>query len=168
MGILIRDEQPDDIDTIDRLTEAAFANQPYSSHTEQFIVRALRQAGALTLSLVAVRGEEILGHVAVSPVQLSNGEANWHGLGPISVRPDHQRRGIGSMLMQSAIQRLKGTGSAGCVLLGEPAYYARFGFKVHPGLELPGVPAQYFQALPFGNRVPQASVSYHGAFDATA
>jgi putative acetyltransferase len=168
MDLLIRNEQPGDIDAIGRITEAAFAGQAYSSHTEQFIVNALRRAGQLTLSLVATRGDELLGHVAVSPVRLSNGAVGWHGLGPISVRPDQQGQGIGSALMEAAIARLQAMGSAGCVLLGEPAYYARFGFRVYPGLELPGVPAEYFQALPFGGDVPQASVQYHDAFNATA
>ena len=58
--------------------------------------------------------------------------------------------------------------SGGCVLLGDPAYYSRFGFKARPGLVLPGVPAEYFQALPFGPDAVHAEVSYHAAFDATS
>ncbi|MGH8052424.1 MAG: GNAT family N-acetyltransferase [Stenotrophomonas sp.] len=164
----IRDERPDDIEAIDRITQAAFAEQPYSSHTEQFIVAALRNAGQLTLSLVAVKGDKVIGHVAVSPVTLSSGDNGWHGLGPISVAPAHQQQGVGSALMQTAIARLQAAGSAGCVLLGEPAYYARFGFKANPALELPGVPAEYFQTLSFSGEPPVAHVQYHAAFDATA
>lgn len=168
MNLLIRDEQATDAEAIGHLTEAAFADQPHSSHTEQFIVQALRAAGQLSVSLVATDGTDLLGHVAVSPVTLSDGSTGWHGLGPISVRPDRQGQGIGTGLMHAAIQRLQALGSAGCVLLGEPAYYARFGFKAYPGLELPGVPAMYFQALPFGAQVPRASVQYAAAFDARA
>ena len=57
-------------------------------------------------------------------------------------------------------------GAAGCVLLGEPAFYGRFGFKAEPQLRLPGVPPEYFQALAFGPSRPQGTVAYHAAFDA--
>ncbi len=164
----VRDEQPGDIAAIDRVTQAAFLPVAYSSHTEQFIVSALRAAGQLTMSLVAETDGHVVGHVAVSPVSLSSGDNGWYGLGPISVRPDHQNRAVGTSLMQAAIHRLKAQGSAGCVLLGDPAYYARFGFKAYPDLVLPGVPGMYFQALPFTDHVPKAQVRYHPAFEATA
>ena len=134
----------------------------------QFIVTALRKAGQLSVSLVALEGEALVGHVALSPVMLSSGDAGWHGLGPISVRPDRQGHGIGAALMVAAIERLKTMGSAGCVLLDDPAYYVRFGFKACEQLVLPGVPAEYFQALPLAGGIPAAEVSYHAAFEASA
>lgn len=166
--ILIRDEQAADAGAIARLTELAFRDEPHSSHTEAFIVAALRRAGQLSLSLVATAGDTLLGHVAVSPVALSSGAAGWYGLGPISVHPDRQRQGIGSALMHAALRRLREQGAAGCVLLGEPAWYGRFGFERHAGLVLPGVPAGYFLALPFGGAAPRGEVRYHDAFEATA
>ena len=168
MDLSIRNEQPNDVNAIARLTEAAFANAPHTSHTEHFIVAALRKAGQLSVSLVAVEGDDLVGHVAVSPVPLSSGDAGWHGLGPISVRPDRQGRGIGSALMLEAIERLKAMDSSGCVLLGDPGYYARFGFRACEQLVLPGVPAEYFQALPLADGIPAAEVSYHTAFEANA
>lgn len=167
-GITIRDEAAKEADAIGLLTQVAFLHETYSSHTEQFIVAALRRAGQLTVSLVAASGQELVGHIAISPVSLSTGETGWHGLGPLSVHPRWQRRGIGSALVNTALERLWQMHSAGCVLLGDPAYYSRFGFKVWPELVLPGVPAEYFQALPFGPDVPHAEVSYHAAFDATS
>ena len=164
MNLLIRDEHPSDVNAIARLTEAAFANAPHTSHTEHFIVAALRKAEQLSVSLVALEGNDLVGHVAVSPVTLSSGDTHWHGLGPISVRPDRQGHGIGTALMSEAIARLKAMGSAGCVLLGEPAYYARFDFKPYEQLVLPGVPAEYFHALPLADAVPKAEVRYHAAF----
>lgn len=165
MNLDIRNEQPGDVDAIARLTEAAFANAPHASHTEQFIVAALRKAGQLSISLLAMEGDDLVGHVAVSPVTLSSGDSGWHGLGPISVRPDRQGRGIGAALMVAAIERLKAMGSAGCVLLGDPGYYARFGFKAYGQLVLSGVPAEYFQALPLAGGVPDAEVRYQAAFE---
>ena len=167
MNISVRNERVDDIETISRLTEAAFRNEEHSSHTEQFIVNALRRAGRLTISLVAEEGEVIVGHVAISPVTLSSGATGWYGLGPISVWPGHHGQGIGSTLMRAALGELKRMGGAGCVLLGDPGYYGRFGFEVRPGLVLPGVPPEYFQALSFDGELPTGSVSYHEAFDAT-
>ncbi|WP_150628266.1 GNAT family N-acetyltransferase [Pseudomonas fluorescens] len=166
MHMTIRNEQPQDIEAISRLTEAAFRNEEYSSHTEHFIVNALRRTGQLSISLVASEHDEILGHVAISPVSISSGVTGWYGLGPISVRPDRQGKGIGSALMRAALQQLRQQGAAGCVVLGDPAYYGRFGFKAHPGLELPDVPPEYFQALSFTGELPVGVVKYAAAFDA--
>ncbi len=166
MHMTISKERPQDIEAISRLTEAAFRNEEYSSHTEHFIVNALRRTGQLSISLVAAEHDEILGHVAISPVSISSGVTGWYGLGPISVRPDRQGKGIGSALMWAALQQLRQQGAAGCVVLGDPAYYGRFGFKAHPGLELPDVPPEYFQALSFTGELPVGVVKYAAAFDA--
>jgi len=123
MNILVRDEQPADIVSITRLTETAFRDRPYASGTEQVIVNALRHHGQLTISLVAVDGEEIVGHVAVSPVTISSGATGWYGLGPISVWPERQRQGIGSTLVRAALAELRRRETRGCVLLGDPGYY---------------------------------------------
>lgn len=167
MNITLRNERPEDIPAINRLTEAAFANAEHSSHTEHFIVDALRRAGQLSVSRVAVEGDTLVGHVALSPVTLSSGVSGWFGLGPISVLPARQGQGIGSLLMKAALAELQRMGGAGCVVLGDPAYYGRFGFKPQPGLTLPGVPAEYFQALALDGAVAQGTVQYHDAFSAT-
>lgn len=168
MNVRIRPEGPDDAQAIDCVTVAAFATTPHTDHTEHFIVRALRAADALTVSLVAEADGKVVGHVAVSPVAITDGSLDWFGLGPISVLPAAQGRGIGSALMVEALQRLRNRPAAGCVLLGDPAFYRRFGFRPVAGLALPGVPAEYFLALAFGNAFPQGNVTYHPAFKATA
>ena len=165
--VTIREERAGDADAIAQLTEEAFRDVPHSSHTEQFIVNALRRDKQLAISLVAVEVDTIVGHVAISPVTISTGATGWYGLGPVSVLPSYQRRGIGSMMMRSALAELRALGAAGCVVLGDPVYYERFGFKVHQGLELPGVPPEFFQAVSFGPKVPVGSVRYHEAFTAT-
>lgn len=166
MSVVIREEASLDAATIHAVTASAFLNAPHTSHTEHVIVDALRRAGALTLSLVADEGGEVVGHVAVSPVSIADGTTGWFGIGPISVRPDLQGRGIGSLLMRDALRRLRERGAAGCVLLGNPAYYARFGFMPEPSLVLPGVPPEYFQALRFDGPWPRGVVTYHAAFEA--
>ena len=168
MPILVRPECPADIPTIFAVTEAAFRTAAHSAGTEQFIVDALRRAGALAVSLVAVAEGRVIGHVAVSPVALSGGEPGWYGLGPISVLPAQQRTGIGSQLMHAAMQALREKGAAGCLLVGDPAYYLRFGFRPATGLEYPGVPPEYFMAVSFGATLPQGVATFHPAFGATA
>ena len=168
MNPVIRQEGPLDAAAISAVTAAAFLDAPHTAHTEQFIVEDLRKAGAMTISLVAEQGGEVVGHVALSPVSISDGSTGWYGLGPISVTPGLQGKGIGSLLMQAAIRRLRELGAAGCVLVGDPSYYSRFGFKPEPSLVLPGVPPEYFQALRFAPSLPHGGVTFHEAFSARA
>jgi putative acetyltransferase len=166
VNIKIRKETAADIAAIQAVTISAFLKAPHTSHTEQFIVEALRKAGLLTISLVADADGTVIGHVAVSPVSISDGASGWFGLGPISVVPQHQGRGVGSRLMQEALRNLREQGAAGCVLLGEPDYYSRFGFRADPNLILPDVPPEYFQAISLDSSRPHGTVSYHEAFNA--
>jgi len=164
--IQLRAESPQDAAAIERVTMAAFLDAPHTSHTEQFIVGALRRAGKLTVSRVATHDGEVVGHVAVSPVQVSGTDLHWYGLGPVSVLPNYQGRGIGSALVMEALLVLSNTGAAGCVVLGDPGYYKRFGFEANAALRLPGVPSEYFMAVAFDDSVPDGDVSYHEAFQA--
>lgn len=164
----LRKETPADIAAIEAVTIAAFKDAAHTQHTEQFIVRGLREAGVLSVSLVAEDDGAVIGHVAVSPVTVSSGAAGWYGLGPISVLPARQGGGVGSRLMEQALAELRALGASGCVVLGEPGYYARFGFVAVASLVLPGVPAEYFQALVFTGPPPAGTVTYHAAFAATA
>lgn len=166
MSIIIRPERAFDAPAIEHVTIEAFRNAPHTDHTEQFIVRALRRADALTVSLVAEADGQLAGHVAVSPVSIHDGTDRWFGLGPISVLPAHQGRGIGTRLMEAALQQLRSASANGCVVLGDPAYYGRFGFSPLAGLVLPGVPAAYFQAMVFNGGLPRGEVTYHPGFDA--
>jgi len=172
MPLQLRHETPNDIAAIEAVTVAAFADAPHTSHTEQFIVRALRAAGELTLSIVAEEHGQVVGHVTLSPVAITDDHGqsapDWYGLGPISVLPQRQGHGIGSRLMEQALAELRAMQAAGCVLLGDPAYYARFGFEAHAGLQLPGVPPGYFMALALHGPVPEGIAQYSDAFNAAA
>jgi len=165
---IIRPEQPGDIAAITHLTELAFRSHPHSSHTEQFIIQALREAGVLTVSLVAERDTQIIGHIAFSPVQISDGSPHWYGLGPMAVAPQYQRQGIGQALVNAGLAALRTRDAAGCVLLGEPEFYGRFGFRNHAGCILAGVPPAYFLSLPFGPHSATGQVNYHAAFNASS
>jgi putative acetyltransferase len=163
----IRSERPEDLDDIRALTSAAFRNEPHSDGTEAAIIDGLRKAGALTISLVAIDEGEIVGHIAFSPVAI-NGDANgWYGLGPVSVRPDRQRKGIGQSLIRTGLDHLRSIDAQGCVVLGEPSYYGRFGFVSDPNLRYSNAPPEYFQRLAFTGAAPKGEVSYHPSFNTT-
>lgn len=163
MILNIRPESPPDKDAIESVIAAAFLDAPHTSHTEQLIVSALRDAGQLTLSLVAETHGNIVGHIALSPVTIADGSCGWYGLGPLAVVPAHQNQGIGTKLVTQALNQLRLLGASGCVVLGEPTYYRRFGFTAR-SLILPDVPAEYFQAICFQGSMPTGIVTYHNAF----
>jgi putative acetyltransferase len=162
--MIIRKETEADIEAIYKLTETAFRNHPYSHNTEQLIVDALRAADALTVSLVAEVDGEVVGHIAFSPVTISDGSSGWYGIGPISVLPELQRRGIGKSLMHEGLSKLKAMGGRGCALVGDPGFYERFGFRNNPHLILEGVPQEYFLVLSFDENKPQGTFVFHEAF----
>jgi putative acetyltransferase len=171
MTLIIRTETPTDISNIRSLVEAAFLQAPHTGHNEHLVVDALRAANALSVSLVAELSGQIIGHVALSPVSISDGnppdsDQRWFGLGPISVLPEFQRQQVGSQLMHRAIEHLVSADATGCVLLGDPGYYSRFGFKVTDKLVLAGVPREYFQSLDLKKNDRRGFVKYHRAFTA--
>lgn len=164
---MIRKETNADAGSITEVTVAAFETLEVSDHTEQFIIEALRAANALTLSLVAEVDGRVVGHIAFSPVTISDGTTQWYGLGPVSVLPEYQRQGIGKALIQEGLSRLKNLGARGCCLVGHPKYYRQFGFRNVAGLVLEGVPQEVFFALSFDGRFPHGNVTFHEAFKAT-
>ncbi|MGO4222486.1 GNAT family N-acetyltransferase [Lysobacter sp. TAF61] len=162
----IRTESQADHTAISKLIAAAFADQPGEGATEQRIVDALRADGALSLSLVADIDGRIAGHVAFSAVRVGDGAVGWYGLGPVAVAPGDQRNGVGTALIRAGLSEIAERGARGCVVLGDPAYYQRFGFRNEPGLTFGDVPPQYLQALAFGDRVAEGEVTYHASFTA--
>jgi len=164
--IIIRNEIDADVDSITEVTVAAFNTLEISNHTEHFIVEALRANNALTVSLIAEVDGHVVGHVAFSPVTISDGSQNWYGLGPVSVLPEHQRKGIGKSLIVEGISRLKGLNAKGCCLVGHPDYYRKLGFKNVSGLVHEGVPQEVFLAMSFDGQIPQGTVNFHDGFKA--
>ena len=162
--MLIRPEAPSDIQSISEVTIAAFNTLEISQHTEQFVINALRQANVLTISLVAEIFGKIVGHIAFSPITISDGTKDWYGLGPVSVLPEYQKKGIGKALIYEGLNRLKKMGAKGCMLVGHPEYYIKFGFKHIPGLFHEGVPPEVFFVLPFSSEIPQGKVEFHESF----
>ncbi|OPY53632.1 MAG: Acetyltransferase (GNAT) family protein [Methanosaeta sp. PtaU1.Bin112] len=167
MKIVIRNETEADTEAISEITKAAFDNLAISDHTEQFIIDALRDGKALAISLVAADGNRVVGHIAFSPVKISDGSPGWYGLGPISVLPELQKQGIGRSLMREGLARLRSLGAKGCILVGDPGYYERFGFRSPKDLVVEGVPQQFVLALPFEDSRASGNAIFHDAFAAT-
>ena len=161
----IRPETPQDKGAIEQITLAAFNGKWYSDQTEHLVINRLREAGAMSVSLVAEMDGKVVGHVAFSVVTINSEDIGWYGLGPVSVLPELQKQGIGSKLIREGLYVIKEKGAKGCVLEGDPEYYQRFGFKAYPGLFYEGTPdPKYFVALPFYADVPEGKVEFHRAF----
>lgn len=168
IAITIRSEEAADAARIREVTELAFREAAHTCGREHLLVGELRESGALTLSLVAVSDLGIVGHVAASPVIVSNATGEWFGIGPISVLPPCQRQGIGSRLMDSALARLRARGARGCVLVGDPRFYARFGFESDRSLVVAGVPAEVTLSLRFTRCDDHGTARFHEAFGVTS
>lgn len=160
--MVIRDEAIGDRPAISRLITEAFLALPQSSGTEASIVEALRGDAALDLAMVAEEHGEVIGYLAASAATIGT-DANWGLIGPIAVEPSRQRQGIGTALMNEAIQRLRAS-SRGAALVGDPAYYTRFGFRAFPELTVSGCPSEFVQALPLDGTEPRGELIHHPAF----
>ena len=168
LKVNIRPENSKDSNTISEVISTAFKNHQYSNHKEQLIVEQLRESSALSVSLVAEYKGKLIGHIAFSKVKIGGQENSWYGLAPVSVIPEYQKSGVGSQLVNAGLEAIKVKGAEGCVLLGEPEYYKRFGFKAIDSLTLEGVPPEFFLSLNFRGKIPIGKVSYHHAFQDNA
>lgn len=164
----IRDERPDDAVTLRDLTYRAFKPMSFSDDSEADALDQLRADGDLMLSLVAEQDSKIVGHVAFSPVSFTDGSTGFAGLGPISVEPDLQRRGIGRALIDAGFARLKQLGMRGCVLIGNPDVYASSGFVSSGQLSYQDLPSQYVQHIVFEGATPQGEVTFAPGLEATS
>jgi len=123
--ITVRHEAPDDVPAVRDVNERAFGGR-----AEADLVDRLRDRGAVTLSLVAVVQETVVGHALFSPVEIvgTGVQASAIALGPMAVFPEYQQQGIGSRLVHCALDELQAAGHGLLVVLGHPQYYPRFGF----------------------------------------
>ena len=127
--IKIRLEQEADRKVIHKLTTEAFAGRPFSDGDEPDLIDRLRKIGMLSLSLVALDGSRIVGQITFSPAGITSGSGPWFALGPVSVLPERQGEGIGSLLINEGLAEIENQNALGCILTGNPVYYRRFGFE---------------------------------------
>ncbi len=139
---------------------------PFAAGDEQDLIDQLRDAGALVLSLVAEQDRKVIGQISFSPAFAADGSPGWYALGPVSVEPAVKYQGIGTELILAGITWLREQKAAGCALVGNPAYYSRFGFKPYPALAPKGEPAEYYQILLLRGEEPGVVVGFHPLFHA--
>lgn len=163
--MIIRHENARDFAAIDDLTKRAFAPVPFSDGKEPAIIRQLRSDGDLTLSLVAAHNARLIGHVAFSPVTIITQPGDWYGLGPISVAPEAQRRGIASRMVRSGLSFLKAQKADGCVLVGDPKIYRSMGFHRNGKLLYDGIDTKFIQYTRLCGPEPGGALKYAPAFD---
>jgi putative acetyltransferase len=167
-GMTIRPEQPGDVEAIREVVRLAFTGHPVSSGTESLIVDALRADGALELSLVCEVDRTVVAHIAFSAAAIGDSSSGWFLVGPVAVRPDHQGTGIGRTLIEASLDTMRTRGARGCVLVGDPALYSRFGFRRCSGVTWPGVPDEYVLCLPMSGEDPAGEIAFHPAFLVTS
>jgi putative acetyltransferase len=166
--VIVRPETDRDVGGIREVNIVAFKGQPYSQQTEHLIVEALRAAGALEVSLVADSDGTVVGHIAFSAASIGGSSAGWFLLGPVAVQPARQGEGIGRALVEAGLDALRSREARGCVLVGDPAFYGRFGFGQHPGVVWHGVPDENVLCLLMAGEMPTGEVVCHPAFLAGA
>ncbi len=162
--LIIRSERPDDHIAIGDVIRRAFSGMPYADGDEDALVETLRRANALSVSLVAESADRVVGQVTLSPATASDGTPGWYALGPLAVLPAHQRGGLGAGLVQAGLQAIAERGANGCILTGNPAYYARFGFGPSPSNAPPGEPVEFFMIKLLDGRQPVGPIFFHPAF----
>lgn len=168
---VIRDFETADDDAVDAVLRAAF-----DGDGEARLVRALRKSGAAEIDLVAEAGGAIAGMVVFSPVEAKTAQGTTAGLGlaPVAVDPERQRGGLGQALIAAGLDRAAARGAPYVIVLGEPAYYARFGFRPASrrgwswDADPEGEAGDAFQLLVLDEaRTPHNAVAaYHPAFGA--
>ncbi|MGG0022386.1 N-acetyltransferase [Bacillus inaquosorum] len=133
MEFSIRQELTHEYNTTEDIVKRAFLNEKYSDKKEHFLVNKIRKSDAFIpeLSLVALNGKEIVGHILLSKIKIVDGDnaVDSLALAPVSVAPEYQRKGIGSQLIHVALKKAKELGYRSVIVLGHKDYYPKFGFK---------------------------------------
>ena len=164
-NVTLRPEEPQDYQTIHDLTRDAFAPMPFADGTEAGSIDAMRKAGDLTMSFVAVT-DHIVGHVAFSAAQISGAEGLWFALGPISIEAGFQRKGIGTMMAKAGLAELAKMGAEGCVLLGNPAVYNPMGFVSDGRLTFGSLNTDYIMYHSLTGAIPTGEITFVDALQA--
>lgn len=162
--VALRLEKAADVPRIHALTQRAFTGRPYAAGDEQDVIDRLRRLNMLTLSLGAWEGTTLVGQITFSPAVCDDGTTPWFALGPVSVEPARQGLGIGGLLIRAGLQDIHDRGALGCILTGNPDYYARFGFVVSPEYAPRNEPPEFFMLHRFGASPPAGRFQFHKAF----
>jgi len=172
----IREDSPLDFASVQRVVTESFTTSPHGYHGEADLVARLRANCNHVLSLVAMDEQELIGHVLFSSVQIRTASMTIEGSGlaPVSVQPARQRTGVGTALINAGLEQLESNHIPFVVVIGDPAYYGRFGFQAAADFQLnhtfDGIPQEYLMVrwLQPGvvGMLSGGTVHYHGEFNA--
>ncbi len=162
--LTIRDENSKDYQQIELLTDSAFKGKPYSAGNEATIPQKLRDLNAITFALVAEYEGDIVAHIAVSTVHINTSHQGVFAIGPLSVSPEFQGKGIANKLVKIALKRLKKNSAICCLLVGDPKFYSFLGFRLETNLTYKDAPKEYFQSYYFQQVKLQGEVTFPHAF----
>jgi predicted N-acetyltransferase YhbS len=172
--MVIQQEQPADYPAVFALVEEAFRDLEISDHTEQFLVERLRKSDAFIpeLSLVAEEEGKIVGHILLTKLKIRDGQQEFESLSlaPVAVLPNHQRQGIGAMLIEEAHRVARNLGYTSVILVGHENYYPRFGYKrastfgISFSFEVPDANAMAVELTENGLAGIRGTVVYPSAF----
>lgn len=166
--VLIRPETPEDIDAIDHIHFAAF-----DQDGEAKLVHALRNDGSLVISFLAVVEDQVVGHIAYSPLTFNQpaDPGTVLGLGPMAVSPAFQGQGIGKTLLLESLEACKKIGCPAVIVLGHPEFYAKGGFipasqfGITPQYDVPDEAFMARELFPGTLKDLTGTAHYHPAFD---
>lgn len=175
MDILIRKELTEEYNTTEKVVKKAFSNETFSDKKEHLLVNRIRKSDAFIpeLSLLAIdQDNELVGHILLSKITIVNDDKTVDSLAlaPVSVIPEHQKKGIGSQLIHAALKKAKEIGYHSVIVLGHKDYYPKFGFKQARlwNIQAPfDVPDEVFMALELTENYlknVQGVVHYSNAF----
>ena len=165
VAVRIRPENTSEGTVIRNVLFHAYNDHQYSERKEHRVVDALRHSDAHTLSLVAEDPKRgVVGHLSVSPVAINGEDMGWYCIGPVGVLPEEQKKGVGTALLRRAVRTMDSMGAEGLVLIGNPAYSKRFGFRNDSRLTIPELQPEQVMILPLGKEVPTGIVELHPAF----
>lgn len=160
----VRPERQHDAAAIRNVQYNAFNDHPYAYKDEYKIVDALRKNDALTLSLVAEDyGTGIVGQLTVSPVLINGHNKGWFYIGPVGVLPEHQRKGIGTLLIRQAVCAMYTQRANGLISLGDPKFFTKLGFRNDSRITFKNIQPEHIVLLPLGKSVPEGAVALHSA-----
>ncbi len=161
-AVIVVAETEGDVDAREALLDLSMGPKRKTKSSEK-LRRGRRPSEGL--AFVARDGAgAVVGTVRLWDVKLGEGGAAALLLGPLAVDPSIKNSGIGSALIREGLQRLAAAGAKGCVVMGDPAFYKKFGFRNEDDIVFPGCAPQYFLALALSGQMACGNVRYHEAF----
>lgn len=164
----IRFEQEQDIKPIERLLHEAFADTPHAKNKQYLCITILRRIQALRLGLLAEFHGRVVAYIAAMPITINSHASAWVALYPFAVHPDNRHHGVGTQLLDAALEYLQTQAIDGCISIGAPDFYEAQGFYRSPLITVEAIPNSQFLIYQLKRAIPIGHVRLHTAFTSLA